>query len=572
MTLSPLPADVILLICEELGNSQSFGTLLNCALASKHLARPALLFMYQNHHQSSFFSGDDDTKLSLAPRLSMEVRESLAKETSRKWALLWKSIIRSSLDNSPTAYPYCLYICSLDLANLDLLLDDFYFQIGVQDSFFNDDMAQFLEVQDTPKEIKTRAGKIQPRRLEVKKIINLVGESITRFISDSAERSHATAALEEILGPLNQVSLPIWTSRLSRLRSMNLYDANVLNENLAIAINNNCPHFDDLTFFRFGLNDPESGMASFFSTLRANTIKSFNALNAQRVGAETLLSLNNHSYSLKTLKLDGLVTDAVRNLSLLQGCVNLEVLEITGDGSGLDLEETENEVFLEIVDWLGRCTQLRELRFRKFMSALAILNQLCLRENLHLRQLEVRNYYFPAAREFHQVLSNQKSLDSLVLRAEDADESTRDDIEILLYSISQLTNLKELDLSETSEMFNSSHIKQIAASLPKLEELFIGGYDARDTIWPSFAGLKYLRALNIHALSSFTCNGILNYISQLQPTNQGLGLWVSSQREEYDLTDEEKTKIRESIYKKAGGRFDFLLYREHDSDLELYSD
>ncbi len=42
-----LPPDIILLICEELGNQRAFGTLFNAALSSKQIAASALLWMYR---------------------------------------------------------------------------------------------------------------------------------------------------------------------------------------------------------------------------------------------------------------------------------------------------------------------------------------------------------------------------------------------------------------------------------------------------------------------------------------------------------------------------------------------
>jgi hypothetical protein len=42
-----LPADVLLLICEELGNRQDFGTLFTCAMSSRQLVGPALFWLYR---------------------------------------------------------------------------------------------------------------------------------------------------------------------------------------------------------------------------------------------------------------------------------------------------------------------------------------------------------------------------------------------------------------------------------------------------------------------------------------------------------------------------------------------
>jgi hypothetical protein len=225
--------------------------------------------------------------------------------TISKWALLWKSIIRSSIKK--TAYPYALYIRSLDLRNLTYLLDDTLFREHAMDGFFADDMAQFLKAQGTPVKKRTRGGKAIGMRLNIPVVLDLVGESITSFVSVSATENRATVALDDIApGNISSAVLPRWAGRLSRLKSMTLWDGAVLNGEVANAINNYCPNFNDLTFFLCSRNDTDPDFASFFGTLRSNSLESFTALSAQGIGPETLLALNNHSSSLKTLKLEDL--------------------------------------------------------------------------------------------------------------------------------------------------------------------------------------------------------------------------------------------------------------------------
>jgi hypothetical protein len=144
--------------------------------------------------------------------------------TISKWALLWKSIIRSSIKK--TAYPYALYIRSLDLRNLTDLLDDTLFREHAMDGFFADDMAQFLKAQETPVKKRTRGRKTIGIRLNIPVVLDLVGESITSFVSVSATENRATVALDDIApGNISSVVLPRWTGRLSRLKSMTLWDA-----------------------------------------------------------------------------------------------------------------------------------------------------------------------------------------------------------------------------------------------------------------------------------------------------------------------------------------------------------
>lgn len=128
----------------------------------------------------------------------------------RKWALLWKSIVRSTL--GATFLPYALYIKMLDLRNLLELLQDFCFREFGFESFFADEMAQFLVKQDIPPPSKiakkTRSGKKAAyAQADLPLILDAVGESITSFVYESAVKDGFEAALEEIAGDISAVAL-----------------------------------------------------------------------------------------------------------------------------------------------------------------------------------------------------------------------------------------------------------------------------------------------------------------------------------------------------------------------------
>lgn len=527
------------------------------------------------HNQSKYFRDDEpDT----AQPVSWQEGTALRIRAVSKWALLWKSIIRSSLGT--TTYPYCLYIRSLDLRNLVLLFEDNHFRDSSLDTFFTDDMAQFLKPLDTvmrPAQKKTRSGKknayIRLNTATIRTIIDLVGESITSYVADAAARDNIIVALEDISGYISHTSLRNWISRLSRLKTLTLYDGSILDRDMAVAINSHCPDFDDLMFCFCLRDDVDSDIASFFSTLRSNSLRSFTAISAQSIGPETFLALNNHLLSLKVLKLDDLKAHAIKNLSILKGCEALEILDLQDKDGLINLKETENDTFLEVLAWLGRCNQLRELRLKNFLSGPSILTDLCLRNNIRLQKLELIHYPLLNSQDFHRAMSHQTSLESLILRADfEGEEALRDDIETLVSAVCQLTRLKELDLAETSDLFRSSDISKIASSLKNLEKFSFSGTDVTDTIWPSIAGLHNLRALNAHATTSFSFDALLNYIGTLQPTNKGLVLLVMCQKFEFDLSTQEKVVIQESIAARVDGRFELVLFRETDSDYASSSD
>lgn len=122
----------------------------------------------------------------------------------------------------------------------------------------------------------------------------------------------------------------------------------------------------------------------------------------------------------------------------------------------------------------------------------------------------------------------------------------RDDIDTLVASVSQLKNLKYLNLLSTSDYFRTFDILSLVPNLESLEELWSGGYDVTDDLWHGMANLHNLRALNIHAVTSFTFDGILAYISTLQDSNQGMQLSVLSQATDHPFTEDAQFALRDA--------------------------
>ena len=264
-------------------------------------------------------------------------------------------------------------------------------------------------------------------------------------------------------------------------------------------------------------------------------------------------------------------SEAIRNLSLLQGCLALESFALKDADGLINLESTENDIFLEVVAWLGRCERLREISFKKLVSAPTILTHVCLNNNTRLRKLEVVDYPLASNQDFHKALSHQTTLESLRLAA-DAEGAIGDDIDALVSSACQLTKLTNLDLCGAADYFRTPEIGRLASGLKDLETFTFTGYEITDGVWPAISGLHNLRALTVQAVTSFSVDGILNYISTLQPTNQGLNLSVLMQNGEYDLSDKDKSTIQESIAEKVDGRFEFVLFRDAESDMDSDSD
>lgn len=73
-------------------------------------------------------------------------------------------------------------------------------------------------------------------------------------------------------------------------------------------------------------------------------------------------------------------------------------------------------------------------------------------------------------------------------------------------------------------------------------------------------------------MTSFTYDGIMSYISTLQPTNAGLQLSILCADVKSNLTPHEISSIKDELAAKVDGKFDFVLYREAESDFSTDSD
>ncbi|KAF7907766.1 uncharacterized protein EAF01_005352 [Botrytis porri] len=559
-----LPGDILLQICEELATQLEFGVLFNCAISGKQLVGSALQWLYRTHNEYLRIISSEGE----APEWSKIQKRNSKHSAASKWAKLWQSIVRSSLGT--TAYPYCLYIRSLDLTNLSNLLEDSTFRIAAMDNFFADEMAEFLSVDGTPRRRSKRGPQV---RLNTTNILNLIGESITRYVSERADENQTTVALENLSGDITSVALPIWAGRLSRLKSMTIWDGKSLNENVATVISKSCPNFDEIRIFVCS-DDTDRNPASFIKGLGQNSLLSLEVLSNCRIGPSFLTALNHHSQSLKSLRLQSLNSEAIKNLNILQRCTALETLDLEDSQHTVDLEATENDVFLEVIEWLGRCEKLRDLVLNRIVCAPAILKQVCLRNDIRLQRLVVTGPSLVNDTEFHRAISHQTELEVLELRG-GSDEvfRVRDDIDNLLTSICQLTKLKELTIMESFEYFSSNEIKRLATSLPLLEKFHFSGYGIGDEILPYLSKLHNLRDVSIAAISSFTLDGLLAYVSTLRDTNQGLVLSVMSQNSDQDLAPLELQLIREGMIAKVDGKFDFALLREvAESEFDSASD
>lgn len=396
-----------------------------------------------------------------------------------KWATLWRVMVLSSL--GLTLYPYCKHIRALDLRDLKELFEDVKFRDEFSKGFFDGRLSHFrFGLPEEPRGRKSKAKTYRPWRL-MTTAMEAIGDAIT----------NQTPMLEELDGEINSRAMSEWIPRLPRLQQMTLWNGGALAGDVGKLIHAHCCNFKTLRFYEWSDPQADSLFASFLQDLRPQSLEALEVFSYSNIGAETFLALDCHNTTLQELKLNNIKPEAMGALSMLKGCTALTSLLLTETTGSTDIESTEHDKFLELIAWLRECTQLRNITFRSFRSGPAILTPVLLENNLHVVKLEVTNYIASSARDFHQALGHQKSLRSIVLKA-DAEGC---EIEPLVEALSQLTHLNELRLSNLSDLFVDYHICKLAQNLRELEELWISGWGITDAIWVDISNLRSLRRL-----------------------------------------------------------------------------
>ncbi|KAF2772849.1 hypothetical protein EJ03DRAFT_171631 [Teratosphaeria nubilosa] len=478
-----------------------------------------------------------------------------------KWSILWRAIIMSALGK--TLYPYARHLRVLDLRDLSLLierLDEGKFKGKVAKQFFAGDLKRFHHVATT--------GKWRIGRLESKQILMEIGDTMT----------NSASLIEGISEPstidIMSSKLATWIPRLQHLRELELGDAKALgNEIHRNLFHAHCPQLSIIRIFQSTDHEADHSLGLFISGMPPNTLTHFENLSTTHIGPETCLALNSHGKSLASLKV-ALEEEGILALALLQDCTNLETLHVSALRPSVDLKATQNDTFLEMLDWLGRCNELRDVSFTNVLSAPDLLLPVLQNDNVKLKSLQVDAkegslYVVNDHHDFHRSLAKQTALESLHLRA-DPDPISRDDLEILIESLERLTNIRELNLYRISDYFSDQHIIRLARCMRLLRILYVGGYGITDAVLPDLAGLKYLKSLTLAGITTFTVEGLLDFVARLESGNRDLQMSVDMADPQSMIPDESQDLIREAIVSKVNGRFEYQLLR--DPNMPEFSD
>ncbi len=482
----------------------------------------------------------------------------------RKLTTLWRTLILSCTQK--TLFPYALWIRILRLSNLRETLSDLAPYPSLRDAFFNGDMAGFSIVDDNSK--LTRQNR---PRLNIQAITASVGDTITAFVKDAAERENksvALAHLEDEYIPMGV--LHMWVSRLSTLVAISTRDGSVMGPRVAAAIRDHCPNFRELSCFYCDGPTVDADLAGFFQTLRPNTLKTFKVLSRHRLSGEAFEALGHHSSSLQSLHLGNLSAQALEHLGQLRRCTALRSLILNGDSLlNLHWEAEYNNAFLDAVSWLSSCSSLESLLISGIPDVSTLLGHVLKVPTFRLVDLSVELRDDNEA--FYTSLANQTSLWTLSLKRDyDLPDLPAKINAQFIQSLMKCRSLTKLNLM-TQTTLTAMNLTAMSQSLPHLEDILLEIDELSDDVFDPLSAMPHLRTLNFMSPSTFSFEGILGFINRLAtggPARRNFGLVISNQVGFKKFSPGEEDILTQQLASTVGGRFEIQYLGDPEEDHE----
>ncbi|KAL4807115.1 hypothetical protein BDV18DRAFT_136925 [Aspergillus unguis] len=550
-----LPSEILFMVLDNLGDDKDYNSLYQCALASKNFTDHALAVLYRIYDASPLRGGGpEDEQLRFHPRrpafsTTLTKDEQNQNPTLKKWITLWRSIVLSTLDL--TYLPYYSYIRYLDLDDLGNLL-----AAGprVKDELYTPELLEFVSRDFITEGNKRRRS---PRTLPDNDLIKVrLGSAIVQ----------KNALIRGMSCDVPPTILNEWIETSPQLQSLTLWSGAALSQGAGEKFREHCPEFKQLRIFLWQNKPPSNAEAEaeeLFNALRPNSLEYFEVLSFCHLGPKSIKALGTQKDSLIELKLTSLNLDTIRELPSLGALPRLEVLSLT-DSQPAAPDEQFYTVLGLVAEWMRSCTKLKRLELRRFMHDTKLLSQVLKGEEVHLASLSLAGFSLPRDTEFLDVLQEQRSLEILYLRGDGSPMPGENDL--LVDALGNINKLRELELKDVSDFFTMEQAGELAMALPDLERLWISGEAFNDSIWPTLLCLQKLKSLAIYALSNFTADGVLEFVSQLGSGNKGLYLSILNATSDVNFPEDAQTMIREVLAENLDGSFDFGLAQEEFSD------
>ncbi|KAL4917313.1 hypothetical protein BDW62DRAFT_184210 [Aspergillus aurantiobrunneus] len=550
-----LPSEILFMVLDNLGDEKDYNSLYQCALASRHFTEHALAVLYRIYDASPLRGGGpEDEQLRGQGRRPVLPTTSMKEEqnpTLRKWITLWRSIVLSTLDM--TYLPYYSYIRYLDLDDLGNLLGS---GPTVKDELFTPELLEFVSREYVSEGNKRRRS---PRTLPDNEWIKAkLGTAIVE----------KNAMIRGMSCDVPPTILNRWIEGSPQLQSLTVWSGAALSQQAGEKIRDHCHDFRQLRIYIWQNKPPgnaEAEAEELFNALPPNSLEYFEVLSFSHLGPRSIKALGTQKDSLIELKLTSLNIDTIRGLPSLNALPQLEVLSLTDSAPTVWDAQFYTNLGL-VAEWMRSCTKLKRLELRRFMHDTELLTQVMMNDDIHLTSLSFAGFKLPDSDGFLNALGSHNSLQYLYLRGEGS-ENPRDNNQ-LVDAVGVLGKLRELELKDVSDWFTMDQVEAVTSFLPDLERLWISGEAFNDSIWPAFLTLSKLKSLAVYALSNFTANGVVDFISQLGPGNRGLNLSVLNATSAAHFPEEAQSMIREMLAENLDGSFDFGLAQEEFSDAE----
>ncbi|KAE8364888.1 hypothetical protein BDV27DRAFT_144942 [Aspergillus caelatus] len=442
----------------------------------------------------------------------------------RKWAAMWRSITLSVLEH--TYLPYYSYIHYLDLEGLWHLLCDL--------AFFTPEIDDYLSPAYWMK--GNRWLRSSAKSFDKDFVLLTIGSGY--IITTHRTRRHLTGY------QVQPSELAEFLQQLPSLQTLSVSSGASLTDHVRDTIRNHCPDLKQLTIHSWDGEQPISSHS--------------------HLGPRMIRALGSHWNSLRELKLAYLGITAINELLSLTVPPALKVLV---------LENTINVGYIEacsqltprVAGWISSCKALQQLELKQFMDDELILAQALLEKSLRLSSLSLAGYSIRNASLFHEALHHQPSLQNLYLKGEGSDKPEHN--KSLFQAISQLNNLRDLELEGVSDGFTTDDVIALTPLFPNLERLSIGGKYFRDDIWNAFLCLPKLKSLLILGRSEFKAKGVLDFIGQLGPGNRGFSLSILKSTIDTNIHEFAEAYIRDALISKLEEEFETESEIESEDDI-----
>lgn len=298
----------------------------------------------------------------------------------------------------------------------------------------------------------------------------------------------------------------------------------------------------------------EAESERFLNELRPHTLEHFEVISFNFLSSDSISGLSSHLSSLTELKLTSLGLNAIASLPSLTAPPALRALALTDSKVLVDNDLVES-IVTHLGQWIHSCKSLKELHIRRFvLDPNTLLSQALANGGPRLTTLSLSDYAAAEAHEFHETLGSQKTLQNLYLNGEGM-EPVEDNMH-LVQAFAELNKIRVLELKGVSNGFTPDHVMALVALIPRVERLWIDGDYFDDSIWLAFRCLPKLRSLVIQALSEFSEQAIISFITKLKSGSHGFNLSIMNSITEAELSEDAQKSIRNIL---VSGSFEFGL-------------